>query len=82
MAEAEKYNARGSLIGRIWAMSLVQRLAGLGGLAIILAGYGLILNQPAPADVEAVSRRVVSGMMLVFGGGVIEVLVLLVWSRR
>lgn len=81
MAEAEKYNARGSAIGRILAMALVRRLAGLAGLAMILAGYGLILNPADASNMDEVFRRAVGGMMLVAGGGLIEVLVLLVWSR-
>jgi len=82
MAEIEKYNARGSLIGRIWATLLVRRLSALAGLALIVAGYGMILNPADAADVEAVTRHAVRGMVLVFCGGVIEVLVLLGWSRR
>jgi hypothetical protein len=82
MAEAEKYNARGSFIGRIWATSLVRWFMALAGLAIIIAGYGMILNPSDAADVEVVTHRAVGGMMLVFCGGVIEVLVLLGWSKR
>ncbi len=82
MAKGGKFHARGSVIGRIWAMSLMRRLVALAGLAIIGAGYGLILNPADVADVESVTRHAVSGMVLVFCGGVIEVLVLLGWAGR
>jgi len=82
MDKVEKYKVLGNAIGRIWAMSLVRRLVALSGLAIIVAGYGLILNPSNAADLETVTRHAVSGMVLVFCGGVVEVLVLLGWSRR
>ena len=82
MAEFEKYNARGSTIGRILSMSLVRRLLGLAGLALIVTGYGMIMDSSGMANTETVIHRAISGMVLVCVGGVIEVLVLLAWSKR
>ena len=85
MAEAEKYKARVSIIGRIWSILLVRRLLGLAGLVMIITGYGLILNtaeMPKTAELEEVTRHAVRGMVLVVCGGVVEVLVLLAWVRR
>ena len=82
MAETVKLNALANIVRRIWATALVRRLVGLAGLAMILAGYGLIMNPPAMADVEDVTRHAVGGMVLVSCGGVVEVLVMMGWSRR
>lgn len=82
MTKVENYLARWNVIGRIWAMSLTRRLVALSGVALIIIGYGLILNPPETVDLETITRHAVSGMVLVFCGGVIEVLVLLGWSRR
>ena len=85
MVEEKKYKVRGNVIGRILNASLTRRLVGLAGLAIIITGYGLILNtadMAKSADLEAVTRHAVSGMVMVVCGGVVEVLVLMGWSRR
>ena len=85
MAESNKYKPHGNIIGRIWGLLLVRRLAGLAGLAMIIVGYGMILNTSElskTADLEAVTRHAVSGMAMVFCGGVVEALVLLAWVRR
>ena len=83
MAEIEeKYHAQVSIVRRIWAAALTRRLVGVAGLAMIFAGYGMIMNTADMTDVEAVTRRAVAGMMLVFCGGVIEMLVMMGWSKR
>jgi hypothetical protein len=85
MAEVEKYKVRGSVIWRILSASLTRRLIGLAGLVMVITGYWMILNTadlPKSADLEAVTRHAVGGMALVVCGGVVEVLVLLVWARR
>jgi len=82
MAEIKKYNARANIFERIWAVLLVRRLVGLAGLAMMITGYGMILNPVGAADVEVVTRHAVRGMVLVACGGVVEVLVLLDWARR
>ncbi len=85
MVEIETTHTRWGIVGRIWSMLLVQRLVGLAGLVMIILGYRLILNTSdmvQSTDIEAVTRQAINGMMLVGGGGVIEVLVLLGWVRR
>jgi len=85
MAEVGKYHPRVSIIGRIWATALVRRLTGLAGLAMIVTGYWMILTTselPKSEEMETVARHAINGMVLVFGGGVIEALVLLAWARR
>lgn len=80
MTETVGRESRSSFIGRLWFMPLTQRLAVLAGLALIGAGFWLILSSsdvPDVADVQAVTRRALGGMALVVCGAVLEVLVLL-----
>lgn len=85
MVEVAQRRSLRETVGHIWLMPLTQRLLALIGLALIVGGYDLIMSSadlPNAADVQAVTRVAVGGMLLVVFGGVVEVLVLLSWSHR
>lgn len=85
MVETEQRSSLRETVGQVWTMPLTQRLIALTGLALIAGGYVLIMSSaelPNGADVQAVTRVAVGGMVLVVFGGVVEVLVLLSWSHR
>jgi hypothetical protein len=68
-------------LGYIWRASLTQRLLGMSGVIMLVAGYAMILDH-TDADFDILIHRAVDGMVLIIAGGVVEAVVLLVWANR
>ena len=69
---------------RLLATPLAVRIAALTGLVLIVAGYALILARRLcrVPDVQLVTQYALGGMALVICGALVELVLVVVMSRR